>query len=547
MNRFLLGAALALLSGRAAADVLVNVSLVAPDALQVTYTLPDTCARLSFTKDGVWAGKIRSRWQAQGDCGTADGNTLARGNASCQTLSFRVPASSNKVAGYPGSFPTGAAIYAHMSNYAVGPECGPVQYSYSSPGSIATGFRRHQGQAAADADAPALLFAARLPDAETDLDYFDSALSAQTVALIRDRARRTEAVLRAEMPKAHYRRPIVSATIAAEPGGPNIGGSAGDILHLALFNWPARETRTEARKLDLLVSHEMSHRFQIRDAVDDYPDERLIHEGAGEYLRWAVSLREGWLTPAEAAEDLDNALASCMMVIGDRSWREVSDVEKGANWLPYACGLPVYVYALANRQGKGSSYQRIDDFYAQLRAGHKPGFAQALECGAEPCNPLVLPGLLDKPGPMREQWLAVFKSTALAAPRAPNQGQTNSLMLRAITQWVKDDCGGRSSITPAETEGRLLVDSYQECQSVRRDIEVLRVEGYPVFGSLQALPALLKACSSRQSARLGLKDGSELALPCRTPYRGLTQVYAANMGKVMRALNLSAKARQRAL
>ncbi|MCE3264970.1 MAG: hypothetical protein K0R43_4049 [Pseudoduganella sp.] len=538
MNRITLAASLALLASHAAADVQVDVSLAEPDALQVNYTLPAHCTGLSFLKNGPWAGKIRARWQPLDDCAIASGDKLSRGTASCKTLSFRVPATSNKVAGYPGSFPTGDAIYAHMSNYAVGSECGAVQYSFSGPGSIATGLARHQGSAPANADAPALLFRSRLPDGEKDLDYFDPALTAASVAQIRDRVRGTEAALRKAMPNTPYKRPIISATLAQEPGGPNIGGSAGDILHLALYNWPNPVTPREERELTLLVTHEMSHRFQMRDAVDEYRDARLIHEGGGEVLRWMVSLSQGWLTPEHAGAELDDALATCMIAVGEQGWSDLTPGDIGGDHLEYKCGLPLYVYALAARQGKGSPFGRIEDFYRQLRAGRKPDFAQAMECGAKRCKPSVLPALLEQPGSMRAQWATVFKATALAKPSAPSQSQLDAMTYFALTGAVKDDCAGKSSMTPAMSQGRLLVDSYPVCQTIRADIEILRVEGHPVFGSPQAMPALVQACASRKAVELGLKDGSALTLPCRRPV-SVTQIYAADMGRLLRALGLS--------
>lgn len=537
MNRSIIAAGLALVAGEAAADVSVTVSLAAPDALQVEYVLPADCPTLSFVKNGTWAGKIRARWQPVDDCGSANGDTLARGPASCKALSFRVPASSNKVAGYPGSFPTGEAIYAHMSNYAVGSECGTVRYGFSGPGSISTGLARHQGAAPADADTPALLFPTRWPDGAKDLDYFDPALNASIVAYIRDRAAGTEAALRKAMPRTPFKRPIISATLAQEPGGPNIGGSAGDILHLALFNWPDPPTPLEDRELTLLVAHEMSHRFQMRDAVDDYADSRLIHEGGGEFLRWMVSLRQGWLTPEQAGAELDDALTTCMIAVGERGWLDLTPGDIGGDRLEYKCGLPVYAYALAARQGKGSAFGRIEDFYRQLRAGRKPDFAQAMECGAKRCKPAVLPALLGQPGPMRAQWAVFFQTTGLARPTAPSQSQLDAMTYLALTGAVKDDCAGKSSMTPAMSQARLLVDSYPSCQTVRADIEVLRVEGHPVFGSPRAMASLVQACASRQAVELGLKDGSTLSLPCRRPV-AVTQIYAADTGKLLRALGL---------
>jgi hypothetical protein len=537
MKQFGLLAGLALaMSGAAAEQVHVTVRLAAPDALEVSYELPATCTKLAFLKTGAGAAEIRSHWQAAGDCGTAGGDALARAANSCKTLAFRVPATTNKVEGYPGSFPTGEGIYAHMSNYAVGDACGAVSYRYTGPGTILTGMARHEDSAPAHADAPALLFPARLPKAGTSLDYYDPALPPATVAQLRERAERTAAWLNNRMPAAQFRRPIIAATLAKEPGGPNIGGNAGDMLHLALFNWPAAPSPEESRLANKLVAHEMSHRFQIRDAVDIYDDSRLINEGIGEFLRWLVSVHEGWLTPQEAAGELDDALAACMLIADDRRWRAISAAEIGGTRLEYECGLPAFVYALAARQGKGDAVARIDDFYRQLRKGAKPDLAQAIECGSQACKPTVLPAVLDGAGAMRDEWSRVLDESGLARPVAPTQRQTDAMMLRALTKLVREDCKGKRSMTP--TSASALVDTLPSCATLRKDIEVVQVEGRPLFGGMQALPAMTQACSTRHEVRLGLKDGATLAIPCSAPYQTATRMYAADIGKIMRALQV---------
>lgn len=514
----------------AAADgVSVTVRLAAPDALEVSYVLPASCKQLSFLKDGAGGQKIRSRWQAQDGCGSAEGDTLVR-NGACQAVRFRVPATSDKVTGYAGSFPVGQAIYAHTTNYAVGAGCGPVQYRFAAPG-IATAGAAFSGEAATSADAPALLFSSRLAADAKSLDYFDPALSPMAVSQIRTVADGTAAFLRAQMPKAVFKRPIVSAALASEPGGPNIGGSAGEVLLLSLFNWPAAPAPQHQRLMNKLVAHEMSHPFQMRDAVDGYPDARLIHEGGAEFLRWTVSLRQGWLTPQQAGAELDDALAACMLAVGERSWRDVPAREIGANWLEYSCGLPSYVYALAARQGKGTPYARMDDFYAQLRAGAKPDFALAMECAAaSPCKARVLPAILDAKAPMPAQWAAMLRQTGLAVPRAPSQSQTNSMMVQAVVALVNDDCDGKSSYTP--TPDSMLLDTLKTCKTLRADVEVARVEGLPLFGGVQALPAMVAACASRKEVEFGLKNGASLRMPCRVPYRITPMFYAADMKKI---------------
>lgn len=535
MKRLLPAITLVLSTVPAWADgVGVTVRLAGADALEVSYDLPAACRQLSFLKDGPGAQTIRSRWQPQDDCGHAGGDTLTRNAASCPQLRFRVPVTTDKVSGYPGSFPAGEAIYAHMSNYAVGTQCGPVRYRYAATGSIETAGARFEQEAAADADAPALLFARRLPSDDKDLDYFDPALSAVAVGQIRSVADGTASFLRSAMPKAVFKRPIIAATLAVEPGGPNIGGNAGDLLLLSLFNWPQQPAPQYQRLMNKLVAHEMSHRFQMRDAVDVDPDARLINEGGAEFLRWTISLRQGWLTPQQAAEELDGALASCMLGTGNRSWRELSQSEIGGAYLEYACGLPAYVYAMAARQGKGTPYARMDEFYHQLRSGAQPDFAQAIECGAAACAPRVLPAILERAAPMRAQWATVLTQTGLAAPRAPTQSQTDAMMLQALTQLVREDCGGKRSMTP--TPESILVYSLPSCAGLRSDIEVVRVEGLPVFGGMQALPAMVEACRGRHSVELGLKQGAALHVACRVPYQIMPHMYAAYIDKIIAAL-----------
>lgn len=539
MHHFCLAAGLALVAtcATAAESVSVTVGLASPDTLEVRYVLPAWCKQVSFQKDGQGGRTIRSRWLAQDGCGSAEGDTLTR-NTSCTGVRFMVPVTSDKVSGYPGSFPVGRALYAHMSNYAVGAECGPVAYRFAAP-RIATARAAFNDEAASDADAPALLFADARDAGISGLDYFDPALGATAVAQIRSVAKGTADFLRAAMPKAPFTRPIIAATLASEPGGPNIGGSAGEILLLSLFNWPAAPAPQEQRLMNKLVAHEMSHRFQMRDAVDAYPDARLIHEGGAEFLRWSVSLRRGWLTPRQAGAELDDALAACMLATRERSWRDMPARAIGAARLEYSCGLPAYVYALSARQGKGTVFARMDDFYAQLRSGTQPDFAQAMECGAlVPCKARVLPAVLEANGAMAAQWVAMLRQTELAAPRAPNASQMNSMMLQAVTQLVNEDCDGASSITPTPTS--MLLDTLKACKSLRADVEVTRVEGQPLFGTARALPAMVAACVSGQAVTLGLKDGSKLRMPCRTPYRITPVFYRAHMKKILARLGLAA-------
>ena len=509
----------------------VQIRLAGPGMLDVAYTLPPACQSLRFDKS---AAAVRASWEPVDGCGLAGADTLGRGNKACPVLRFRVPATASRVNGYPAAFPVGDGVYVHTSNYAVGDSCGKVGYRFSAPGIAVEGRAAVQEAAGSSGDAAALLLPAPLPKSDGTLAYFDPHLSLQARSQVRTVADGTVRYLKAALPDAVFVPPILAAAMVSEPGGPSIGGDASDVLRVALYNWPAQPGPSEQAKLTLLVAHEFSHRFQMRDAVDTYADARLIHEGGGEFLRWLVSVEQGWMTREQAVEDLDNALAQCLLYTDGKSWRSLSAREIGGNRLEYLCGLPTYVYALAARQGPGGAVQRINDFYAQLRRGKQPAFATALECGAaSACTPRWVPLLLDA-GPLERQWHAMLATTGLAQLRAPTTVQNNAMALRALIKLMHDDCGGASGTT--ETPDSVLLDGMKACKTFVRAADVVRIEGKPVFGDAGTLPAMAAACSNRHIVALGMRDGATLDAPCTEPYHAYASFYHADIDKVLASL-----------
>ncbi|KQX01976.1 hypothetical protein ASC94_05230 [Massilia sp. Root418] len=522
-----------------AAEVGVHVTLLTDDSVEVSYTLPPACRTLAFSKNGEAGRSTRAAWQPLDDCGSAGADQLGRSAQACPSLRFRVPAATRQ-AGYPAAFPLGQGVYTHLSNYAVADSCGAVRYSLAAPGIVVNG-QAYAGKAGPPAvplhgDSAALLLNAPLQQhGSAAPDFFDPRLSPATIEHIKTVADGTVAFLREALPDASFRRPIVAAVRAAAPGGPYIGGDASDVLRLVLYNWPQAPGAAEQAKATLLVSHEFSHRFQLRDAVDNYPDARLIHEGGGEFLRWMASIHNGWLTPAQAARQLDEALAGCILYSEPKSWRELTPPQIGGNRLEYQCGLPAYVYGLAARQGSASAMARVNDFYRALRQGGQPDFAQAMECGAAAgCQPRWLPQLLNAAGPMESQWQQFLDGSGLAAPQAPTQAMRDAMVLRAVIKLMADDCGGRSGTT--EAPDGILTDGMKACKTFLRDAYVTAIEGLPVFGHAATGEAMAAACTARREVLLGLKDGGTLAVPCAQPYRMRQQFYQADIGKVLAAL-----------
>ena len=523
-------------AGASGQGVDVHLRLLKPDAIEVDYTLPPQCAAVSFVKNGPDGAQTRAKWQALDDCGAAGADQLARGKGVCPVLRFRVPTATD-LPGYPAAFPLGRGAYVHLSNYALADTCGKVNYHFSAPGILMNG-RSYQNVAEANAgeDTAALLLQSPQPQRDGEpVAWFDPRLSDATVAQIKLVASGTINYLSGALPDARYKPPIMAAVYAARAGGPSIGGDASDVLRLTLFNWPADPGPTEEASLRVLVAHEFSHRFQLRDAVDEYADRRLIHEGGGEFLRWMTSIAQGWLTPAQAAADLDQAWSNCSLYVERQSWRGMSPRFIAGNRLEYSCGLAAYTYVLAARQGAGTAMARINNFYKGLGAGGKPDFGRSLECGATvPCEPRWLGPLLGGDGSMAQHWIELFDATGLATPQPPTQAQRDAMVLRAMVKLMMDNCGGSSGTT--ETPEGIILDGIKGCKTFAKDAYVTRIEGLPVFGDPATGDAIAAACTGRQRIELGLRDGGKLDAPCQQPYLRQTRFYHADIEKVLAAL-----------
>lgn len=516
-----------------AADVDVSIRLAEPDALEVRYQLPPGCDSLPFTESGI----NRAGWIPAGQCGKVEAGALSRTDAACPALTFRVPAAATFF-GYPAAYPMGVGegIYLHTSLYAPAGRCGQVRYRFEAPGTVVAGAQPNTGQAVLESaqagDMPVLLLQKKLAPSDGALRYFDSRLSAAARAQVVQVADGTAAYLRKRLPDVPFTPPALAASIASVPGGAEVNGNGGDLMRLIFFNWPDQPGASEQYKMTLLVAHEMSHRFQLRDALDGYPAGRLIHEGGAEFLRWMASIDNGWITPAQAAQNLDDELARCMVQVDGRSWGELSPRFIGGNTLEYACGLPALVYALAARQGEGTVWSRIGGFYRELREGKQPDFSRSLECGNDQsCQPRWLPALTGKQGAMAEHWRELFQATGLAHPHEPGPRTRKTILLKAVGQLMEEDCGGHKGIM--DTPDGIFLFGRSECKTLKANTELRQAEGHPLTGDPAAMPAMAVACASRHAVQFELKDGGKLQLPCQRLYRAPEVFYGVDIAQVL--------------
>ncbi len=531
-------------AGMARADVDINIRLQPSKALEVSYQVPLTCNAVAFKKNGGEAAKMRGTWQALDDCGKADGQQLSRQQAACTQWRFLVPATTDRAWGYPAAFPVGDAIYVHTSNFAVDDSCGKPSYSFSAPG-IAMNAQVLAEHAHPAMDKAANMSVLLLPKVfKVDgnfIGYFDPALGDANISSIRRVAGESIAFLRRAMPKATFEMPVIAAARVSGPGGPRPDGDASDVLRLGLFNWPAQPDAQTQRMMTLFVSHEFSHRFQMRDEVDVYADARLMHEGGAEFLRWLMAVQKGWLTKEQAAEDLDMALSECLLGVRNASWGKLTARQIRNGKLEYNCGLATYVYGLAARKGKASPFERLDNFYEQLRQAKTqlksslPDFAHALECGDQPaCQAAWLPRLLGKDESMQTVWAEFFGKTGFAHAVAASQQQKNAMINLLMQGLMTEDCGSSSTYPQAD---KLGIGEVKGCKLLRDGMNIIKAENLPLYNHPDTLTAAVAACKLRSQVRLSMESGLELDLPCKQVYQPVGQFYAVDMAKLLAGLN----------
>jgi hypothetical protein len=521
-----------------AAQVTVSLTLLPNQNLSVEYKLPPHCAQLRFDKTGLDAAKIRAQWQQPDQCFTADGDKLKANQATCTHARFTVPVSTRKISGYPAAFPMAETVYLHTSNYHVEDSCGAVNYEISAPYIALEGkqVRDHTVvMTKGDYTFPALLSPRPFKLDSGVISYIDPSLSTATKAHITEVGEMTIAFLKNALPKAPFNMPIIVAANVKHAGSTGYDGDAGNVLRLSLLNWPDIMGAREKNMITSFVSHEFSHRFQLRDAVDIYPQARLIHEAGAEFLRWTTALNQGWMSHQEAAADLDEALGKCFLGTLNAPWGSLSARYIGERQLEYRCGLAVYIYGLAARQNKQTAMDNFGDFYQHIHEGNKPDFADAIECGDQAdCHPQWLPQLFGGTRPMQTVWREFLTSTAMAKEVAPNQGQVDLMIKKAFSQLMVDDCGESSYF---EAVDGLIVDELKACKTLKKDMKVIGVEGHPLYGNRQALPALSLACKNIGKVRLGIENAPDLMVPCKTVYQPITSFYAVDIEKVLRLLN----------
>ncbi|MBV1776819.1 hypothetical protein KSF73_13970 [Burkholderiaceae bacterium DAT-1] len=528
---------LALVSPDALADVHIQFKRLSEKVIEVSYSPTTACSELTFDKPGKNDPHLREGWQSSTPCATLDGDTIHFNGDACRKATFKVPVSSAMIHGYYPAFPIAGGVWIHTSNYVTDQRCGAAHYTFLAPAVAAEGKIQRQ-RATLKWDnrdhTAALLLPALPPPSKGVPIWIDPALPQETRTLIREVANGTVDYLRARLPDAPFHMPILSAAGIQNGGTTRVDGNGGDVLRLALYNWPASPDKDARNQTTHLVAHEFSHEFQTFPDAKKYPDERLIHEGGAEFMQWMVHIKHGWLSKETAAQYLNDALGDCMLATGNLPWASVSAQTKSSERLAYRCGLPAYVLAMAASSDADTPFQRLNAFYKRMQSSELPDFAQVVECGGNAaCQPKWLPLLLGDQMVMREVWAQLATETGLLKPASAGQAQINSMIITAVGELMTEDCGHRD-MYPAP-DG-ILLDGDQRCRHLAGKHYASKIGGEPLFASDKALQALIHSCKQSLQVTVEMKDGTRMNLACSKPYQPLQSFYQVDMDRVLAIL-----------
>ena len=111
------------------------------------------------------------------------------------------------------------------------------------------------------------------------------------------------------------------------------------------------------------------------------------------------------------------------------------------------------------------------------------------------------------------------------------------MMQQAFGKLMISDCGMSSSFP---TKEGVIIDDVKTCKTLQPKMHITQIEGFPMFGNADALPALVAACSAGGNLRLGTQAGQELTIACSKPaYQPARTFYAADIERIIASLESS--------
>jgi hypothetical protein len=527
-----------------AASVVATIYMYSPQALQISYRIPESCKALNFTNSDITpqaAINMRDDWAAVDGCTKLNFQGVRPSGAECRVLRVHVPATSRVKSGrvyhgvQPWAQPFGDGLYVHTGAYEVDDSCGPVKWEVEArrgsvmiDGAVSDEKMSFMTAGTAQAGLPALLLTKPYsPDAP--LLHADLALGEATRSMFERTSVRMQDMLRTMLPTLPIRRGYMLAAASDEV---TTLDSVKVSEHVLLLRVPLLRTHDLEAKARVLIGHEASHQAHPARWNDvRNRDLHSIREGGAELLRLAASVRLGWLNTDGLKDELEAAVNSCLVNAGGKTWNAFDQRNSGSTAVH--CGLMLHLLGVAGGDKHLTALTRLEEFYKVARTGTLVDFAHAIECGAETaCVARRLLRIMDKePLETILQEEMHTSGSLLHAQPAWGPALVKVMVFRHLEQLLREDCRPDATISHDGTAPRIGPGAL--CTTFRSGMVLASAEGLPLFSSVSAIRSSARACHRSGVTVLGLNNGKRIMVPCGPSVTLPSTVWGVDSQKAM--------------
>lgn len=547
---------LAALAGATCAEdkvpgVIISMSMLSAEALEVSYQVPAGCTRLDFANVGIRtqaAVAMRQDWTPLDSCAKLDGDAV-RINPSCSAVRLRVPAVERKLDRvFPWALPINSGIYSHTSAFAITDTCGASHWHFSSPaGAIVVdgvpgGERSVRVAGQGQSDYMPVVFLQQPLGAGPDRTlHVDPRISMPARTFLQETLSAINAGYTRELPLLDFPQPFVLAAVNSGDA-PWHGDVAGRNTMRLMF--PASLTKVEEGQMRFFLAHEIAHLLQPLRMEDRWNSEStMIKEGGAEFLAWQTNARHGWMDQDALARKLDGAINACLMAADDQSWKAMP--QRGWGKIPYDCGLAFHVIGLGDSASRLPAALLLRNYYRDAGRRHVTDFAHALECGdSMRCQPKWLARVLGSDEPLAAIIAQFSAASGLLKPAGIwSREQIEPATRLALSKLMASDCHGEVSFYT--NPDSVKIAPVRSCASLREGMEVIAAEGLPLFTDRAAGAALITACKTSGNTTLTLRGGLPLVLACDKSIGTEPVLYAVNLPLLLKRLQVKQAAGRR--
>jgi hypothetical protein len=503
-------------------------------ALTVTYSIPQACMPVHFLDQNSAIHKwVRSKWKPQNSCFdlSKDGLVKRTGDsASCITATFAIPeddVSIDRMYLAYGSMADKSALL-YLGYYMISSKCSDgITIDSGSSGRSFIGNKKIGSKTVRDGDLEPFVRAyAFLSPSKQSIDeniLVDEHIPNWLRKEIGDSVKLFTAVLTGVDESFKEKTPNIYV-LKSKPGDSQRTWMKGDVtfppaIRLSFGVEGEQKSDELVKQVRRFLAHELSHLAQ--------PDQRFsrtsatLSEGGAEFMALHILYRNQLIDINELTLEVNRALLSCAVRIGNESWLTSSVKETGLT--PYQCGLALHVlsrlYSLNLSQLQSDPLRTLVDAYKNSSLEDARPFLIMLACKeiSKPCDEKPIKDVLesDEFGSALMSSIGKLEGAKKLLLSDLERGVFSdlfgSLPVTVFGSLMQTDCGTQSFWT---TKSDFKV-AQNGCKELADGDLVESISAQSIGGSpIELLKSFEAECSKSGVSRVLIKERGEVKLRC---------------------------------